>query len=285
MLQQLVTENMLATYKRQRRYISDHWTRNQSIHVSTHLRWEAPTGQRHRWLNWVTKNKCKALAGELGLRGHHLPLMCAPSLTQLSLSTGALVLVAVTIMSASVTASCADRHASPPNSSAHFIVLSIVRLHTLTWKIDTTKLGAFVWSGFGIWKPVSDAFSVPLLKSAPEKRIFTNHVPSTASQSEFDHVTRIPCLKIGVLVYTVSRWSKCKANYQSLIYFMVVSLLWTDCTNFLSLGKRLWWERTTQMWLKPLALFNCTFLFVWWGLKHCFWVLNHADTPIKDNYK
>jgi len=42
------------------------------------------------------------------------------------------------------------------------------------------------------------------------EKVSTNHVRSTASESEFDHENKISCLKAGVLVYTVSRLSKCQ---------------------------------------------------------------------------
>jgi len=50
-------------------------------------------------------------------------------------------------------------------------------------------------------KPVSDAFSVPMLKGA---------FLQTMSESKFDHLNRILCLTVGMLVYTVSRLSKCQ---------------------------------------------------------------------------
>ena len=52
---------------------------------------------------------------------------------------------------------------------------------------------------------VSDAFSARMFEIAPEKCVFTSHVPSAASEREVDHASRIPCLKVVVLVYTVSR--------------------------------------------------------------------------------
>ena len=46
------------------------------------------------------------------------------------------------------------------------------------WSQDwDKKIGAFVWSGFGIWNLVSDAFAVPLVENAPEKCVFIKHVP------------------------------------------------------------------------------------------------------------
>jgi len=46
---------------------------------------------------------------------------------------------------------------------------------------------------------------------------------STASESEFDLMNKIPCLKVSVLVYTESRSSNAKANYGSLAYSLVAS--------------------------------------------------------------
>jgi len=62
--------------------------------------------------------------------------------------------------------------------------------------------------GFWCLKQVSGAFSVRLLESAGEKCVFI--CISAASESEFDHANRIPCLKAGLLVYKVSRLSKCQ---------------------------------------------------------------------------
>ena len=46
-----------------------------------------------------------------------------------------------------------------------------------------------------------------MVESAPEKCVFTNHVSSAAPESEFDHANRIPCQKVGVVVYIMSRLS------------------------------------------------------------------------------
>jgi len=53
---------------------------------------------------------------------------------------------------------------------------------------------------------VSDAFSVPMLKSAPEKSIFINHVPRLHPKViSIREQNSVP--EVGVLVYTVSRLS------------------------------------------------------------------------------
>jgi len=68
------------------------------------------------------------------------------------------------------------------------------------------------------------------------KCVFTNHIPSAASdsESEFDHVNRIQCLKVGMLVYTGSRLSKCQA-FDDLLTLCSPFCCETDCTAFVSL--------------------------------------------------
>ena len=56
----------------------------------------------------------------------------------------------------------------------------------------------------GFWRPKLDYICIPS-SNAPKctrKARFINHVPSAASESEFDRANRNPCLKVGVLVYT-----------------------------------------------------------------------------------
>ena len=57
---------------------------------------------------------------------------------------------------------------------------------------------------------------------APLRSAFLQAITSAASKSEFDHANQILRLKIGVLVYTMSRLS----SYRSVTYSMVASLLW-----------------------------------------------------------
>ena len=68
---------------------------------------------------------------------------------------------------------------------------------------------------------VSDACSLPLLKNAPGKYVF---LMKTASDSEIDHVNRISCLKVGVLVHRVSGLFECQGHL-AITYSRVASLL------------------------------------------------------------
>ena len=57
------------------------------------------------------------------------------------------------------------------------------------------------------------------------------------SESEFDHGNKIPCLKVGALVYEVLMYQNVNAFYQSLTYAVVASqiasLCETDCFSVL----------------------------------------------------
>jgi len=80
------------------------------------------------------------------------------------------------------------------------------------------------------------------------------------SESEFDHANRIPGLKVGLLVYKVSRLSKCQ-GYQVIAYlfygrFIVVK----QTAQFLPLDTQDAERETTmhpKLRLKLLAFFNC----------------------------
>jgi len=49
-------------------------------------------------------------------------------------------------------------------------------------------------------------------------KIFYRPCTSAASQSEFDHANKIPCLKVDVLVYKVSRLSKCQSRLSTYLF-------------------------------------------------------------------
>jgi len=102
------------------------------------------------------------------------------------------------------------------------------------------------------------------------------HKPCTlaVSESEFDHANRFPGLKVGVLVYTVSRLSKCLSIDHSMVAWWVALLLgnrpWKRLHNFSVFRHARCWEWTTQLPLKLcqsfLRFFNCAYLFAWWRL-------------------
>jgi len=77
---------------------------------------------------------------------------------------------------------------------------------------------------------VSDAYSVPLIESAPEQVRFYKPCTSAASESEFDHADRILCLNGGVLVYKGSRLSTCQ-GYLSVAHLFYGRLQLIVCSG------------------------------------------------------
>jgi len=119
----------------------------------------------------------------------------------------------------------------------------------------------------GVWNQVSDAFSVPLLENAPKKCAFTNHLPRPRLKVVSITRTELCAWKVGMLIYTVSRLSKCQGWLSITCYFTVappVASLLSSCTVFLSLNSDV---------PKLLAFSNCIYPFTWWRLPFfiCVW--------------
>jgi len=130
---------------------------------------------------------------------------------------------------------------------------------------------------------MSDEFSVPLLESAPEKCVFTNHVTRMSEVNSIMHANRIPCLKVSSL-FTVPRLSKCQGHL-SITYSRVALLLQNRLRNLLSLGMQD--AGRGQLWL----IQNCArnFLHFWTVSicsRDCVWNFlsvsdwNHTNTLI-----
>jgi len=115
---------------------------------------------------------------------------------------------------------------------------------------------------------------------------------SGASESEFHLSNRILHLKVGVLVYTVSRLSECQGKlsiaYSTLILWSLPGSLpccKTDCTTSLPSDMQdvergqLWCARSCTR--KLLVFFNCNYVLVWSRFKIfvCIW-LTPRDKPI-----
>jgi len=97
---------------------------------------------------------------------------------------------------------------------------------------------------------------------------FYKSCTSAASESGFDQANRILRLKVGVLIYTVSRLSKCQGYIDRFL------ILWslhgsirccetdreTDCTTFLSLDTQDV-ERRQLRCTQNSRIFNCAHLF------------------------
>jgi len=111
--------------------------------------------------------------------------------------------------------------------------------------------------GFGVWNAVSDALSVFLLTSAPEKSAFTNHVVGCVwkwirpreqnSAPESRHVSLYSVKVIKMSRQTINRFLILWALYGSLR--CCETHCETDCTTLLSLETQdiergqLWWAR------------------------------------------
>ena len=135
-------------------------------------------------------------------------------------------------------------------------------------------LGVFTWLSFGIWIRVSDAFSVPMLKSEPEKCVFTNTVylrciwkwirirdQNCAPESRHAKLYRVKVIKM-------SRISLSHSMVASRVSSLLQNRLWNRLRNLLSLDAQD--KRTTPLHLKPLRFSTApirshlTFFFCVW---------------------
>ena len=131
-----------------------------------------------------------------------------------------------------------------------------------------------------------------MLESAPEKCVFKNHVPSAASETKFNHANRIPCLKVGALVDTESRLSKCQGKL-SITYlfdgrfagpFVVAKQTVNQTALFCPQTHKMGREDNSdepETFPELLAFFICAYLFEWWHLRFLSASMrNQANTPI-----
>jgi len=131
-------------------------------------------------------------------------------------------------------------------------------------------IGVFAWSSFGVWGRVSDAFSVPMLESAPEKCVFTNRVCRCCLKrsSIREETFMLESRRASLHNVKVIKMSRLTIDRFFILWSLHGSLRCceTDCTTFLSLDTQEV-ERGQLWWSRNLCIFNCAYLFVWSRLK------------------
>ena len=127
-------------------------------------------------------------------------------------------------------------------------------------------IGAFACSGPGVWNAVSDAFAVFLLKGAPEKCGFTNHVPQLRLKVNSITQAQFFAWKYARLFTHCQGYQDVKTNYWSLSMVTLPVLSnrpWNTLHNFFVLRHTRNWERTLlhpKLHPKPLRLLTAPIL-------------------------
>jgi len=126
-------------------------------------------------------------------------------------------------------------------------------------------------------------------RKCDQKVRFYKSCTSTASESDFDQVNRILCLKMGVLVFKVSRLSKCQGCLLVAYLFggrvRLVAVTWNKTYNFLSLDTQ-YNERGQLQSAQNCSWVSLRFLTAPICSRDCFWSFlssfdqNYTNTPI-----